>query len=270
LRLLAEAGLVAEARLRTQAELSRKYSEAGLLLSQRRFDEAEKLMNEVAPHPAAASIFSVLGMVHGAGERWAQALTNYSKVIAVVPSDHSAYHYLAAIFIQTGDVERYRRHCDEILRRFGKTSDPVTAERMAKDCLILPPSASDLAIIASMADRAIAAGANKPWPYFQFAKGLAEYRLGRFESAASWMEKVAAAEGDWHRAVQAQMVLAMAQHQLGRTNDARASLARGLESAQARLPKGGKGNLDNQWNDWVIAHALMREAKALVAGMTKD
>src|SRR5688500_14151361 len=148
-------------------------------------------------------------MVHGTSERWAQARTNYTIVLSVLPADHSAYHFLAAIFVHTGDLDAYRRHRDEILRRFAHTSDPVTAERMAKDCLILPPAPADLQLIAQMADKAIAAGQNKPWPYFQFARGFAEYRLGRFDSAIEWMEKGVAAQGDWYRAVQAHMVLAI-------------------------------------------------------------
>src|SRR5262249_42941951 len=148
LRQQAEAGLAAEAKLRQQAELGRKYSEAGLMLSQRRFDEAERIVNETPPHPSAASIYSVLGNVHAAREHWAAAITNFTKVVAFIPEDHSAYHFLAAAFVQAGDLEAYRRHRSEILRRFGQTSDPVTAERMAKDCLILPPSAEDLPAIA--------------------------------------------------------------------------------------------------------------------------
>jgi len=263
LRQLAEAGLAAEAKLRVNAELNRKYSEAGLMLSQRRFADAEKLVLELPPHPAAASIFSVLGTVYATRERWPEALTNYSKVIRLIPADHSAWHFLAAIFVQTGDLEGYRDHCQKILRQFGQTSDPVTGERMAKDCLVLPPPAADLPLIVKLADTAIAAGENKPWPYFQFAKGLTEYRLGRFESAAEWMEKVAAAKGDIYRGVQAQIVLAMAQHQLRKTDQARETLAKGLETAETRFPKSGKG-LDEQWNDWIIAHALIREAKALL------
>jgi len=77
------------------------------------------------------------------------------------------------------------------------------------------------------------------------------------------MEKVAAAKGDIYRGVQAQIVLAMAQHQLRKTDQARETLAKGLETAETRFPKSGKG-LDEQWNDWIIAHALMREAKALL------
>jgi eukaryotic-like serine/threonine-protein kinase len=263
LRQLAEAGLAAEAKLRESAELNRKYSEAGLLLSQRRFADAEKLVLELPPHPAAASIFSVLGMVYATRERWPEALTNYSKVIRLLPADHSAWHFLSAIFIQTGDLDGYRRHRDEILRQFAETSDPVTAERMAKDCLIFPPTASDLPRITKMADTALAIGENKPRPYFLFAKGFSDYRLGRFENAAEWMEKVTAFKGDIYRTVQAQMVLAMAQHQLRKTDQARTTFAAGLETVETRFPKSGKG-LDEQWNDWVIAHALLREAKSLL------
>jgi eukaryotic-like serine/threonine-protein kinase len=264
LRQLAEAGLAAEARLRENAELGRKYSEAGLLLSQRRFADAEKLVTGIPLHPAAASIFSVLGMVHATREEWAEARTNFSTVLKLIPNDHSAYHFLAAIFIQTGDLENYRLHREKILRQFAETSDPVTAERMAKDCLVFPPPASDLSLITKMADTAIAIGENKPRPYFLFAKGFSEFRLGRFEGAAEWMEKVIAFRGDIYRTVQAQMVLAMAEHQLRKSDQAHATLAAGLEVADTRFPKAGKGSLDDQWNDWVIAHALIREAKSLL------
>jgi serine/threonine protein kinase/tetratricopeptide (TPR) repeat protein len=266
LRLLAEAGLKAEARLREQAEIGKKYSDVGLLLSQRRFADAETAVNELPLHPAGASIFSVLGMVHGAREEWPQALTNFSKVIQFVPSDHSAYHYVAALLIQTGDLEAYRRHCDKTLRQFAQSSDPVTAERMVRDCLILPPPAADLPVISKMADVALAASANKPRPYCELARGLADYRLGRFDSAAQRMEKVAAFQGEMYRTAQAQAVLAMAQQQLGKTNQARETLAHGRELVDTRFPKGGKGALDDLWNDWITAHAFMREAKALVHG----
>jgi hypothetical protein len=44
------------------------------------------------------------------------------------------------------------------------------------------------------------------------------------------------------------------------------TLAKGLEIAETRFPKSGKANLDEQWHDWMIAHVLMREAKALIEG----
>jgi eukaryotic-like serine/threonine-protein kinase len=155
LRQQAEAGLAAEAKLRQQAELGRKYSEAGLMLSQRRFDEAERIVNETPPHPSAASIFSVLGMVHGAREEWRAAITNYAKVVALIPDEHSAYHFLAPAFVHTGNLETYRQYRSEILRRFSGTTNPIIAERSVKDCLILPSPASDLSAIAKMAETAV-------------------------------------------------------------------------------------------------------------------
>jgi hypothetical protein len=269
LREQAEAGRALEAQMRQQAEIGKQYADAGLMLSQRRFSEAENLMVSLPPHPAAASIFSVLGTVHAARTEWAGAITNYSKVIALIPDDHLAYHFLAALFIQTGDAEGYRRHCAEILRRFGATTNAAIAERTTKDCSILPPPAPELPAIARLADTAIAAGpTHKSWPYFEFAKGLSEYRQGHFADAVEWLQKIVDLKSDKYRAVQAHMTLAMAQHHLKQNDEARATLAKGLAIAEARFPKVDQG-LDEQWQDWIFAHALMREAKALIGGNTR-
>ena len=164
---------------------------------------------------------------------------------------------------QSGDEEGYRRLRARILRQFAGSSDPVIAERMAKDCLILPPAAADLETISKMADTAIAAGPNHEfWDYFQFVKGLAEYRQGHFSSAAEWLQKVVAHESDPYRTVAAYMVLAMAQHQLKQVDDARATLAKGIEMAEAKIATPGSP----QWNDQMAARLLMREAKELIEG----
>lgn len=72
----------------------------------------------------------------------------------------------------------------------------------------------------------------------------------------------------WKRDVAAWAVVAMAQQQLKETDEARAALAKGLELAQTRLPRLGRDNLEQDWVDWLIAHLLLREAKALLEGET--
>jgi Flp pilus assembly protein TadD len=257
--------------MRQQAEagarLGEKLTQAGLALSRNRFEEAEGIVNQLPAHPAAAGIFNVLGVVHAHREQWSAAVKNYTKVVELRPTDHEAYHFLAPLLVQAGDLEGYRRHYERILRQFAGTSNPVVAERMAKDCLFVPPLASDLNTIAKLVETAVAAGPNHQlWPYFQFAKGLAEYRQGRFASASEWLQPVLGKTGDTYRTVQAHMTLAMAQHQLNQAEQARATLAKGLELAEARFPKLGKTGLDEQWHDWIIAQVLMREAKALIEG----
>ena len=236
-------------------------------MSRNRFEEAEEIVNQIPAHPASAGIFNVLGVVHAHREQWSAAVKNYAKVVELRPTDHEAYHFLAPLLVQAGDLEGYRRHCERILRQFAGTSNPAVAERMAKDCLFVPPPAADFGSIARMVDTAVAAGPNHQyWPYFQFVKGLAEYRQGRFASAVDWLQPVLAQGGDMYRTVQAYMTLAMAQHRLLQTDQARVTLNKGLEIAEKRFPKGGKGSLDEQWHDWIIAHVLMREAKALIEG----
>src|SRR5206468_11042161 len=125
-------------------------------------------------------------------------------------------------------------NCKRVLHQYAGTSNPVVAERMAKDCLFVPLPASDFSSIAKLVETAVAAGPNHQyWPYFQFVKGLAEYRQGRFANAAEWLQPVLGQSDDIYRTVQAHMTLAMAQHQLNQTDQARVTLAKGLEIAEA-------------------------------------
>src|SRR5207249_2753548 len=167
---------------------------------------------------------------------WAGAISNYSVSVKIDPNNHYAYHYLAPLLLQTGDEQGYLRLRDQMLHQFATTTDPTIAERISKDCLILPPPAVDLPAIARMADTAVAAAAtNSLAPYFEFAKGLADYRQKNFAQAIALLEKVAAQQSDAPRTVQAYATLAMAHQRLGRAEEARAALEKALKVADARL-----------------------------------
>jgi hypothetical protein len=79
------------------------------------------------------------------------------------------------------------------------------------------------------------------------------------------MQKVLSHAGnDFNRDVEAYMVLAMAQHRSNQAEEAGVALAKGVEIAERKLPKIEGGDIGDGWIDWIIAHALMREATALV------
>jgi serine/threonine-protein kinase len=102
----------------------------------------------------------------------------------------------------------------------------------------------------------VAGGRSKPdwaYPFFLFAKGLAEYRLGRLDRAISVMEGEATRVGGPNP----RFVLAMAQYRRGQRTKARKLLAAAIlafdwSSAQADNP-----------GTW-ICHVLRREAEALI------
>jgi hypothetical protein len=60
------------------------------------------------------------------------------------------------------------------------------------------------------------------------------------------------------------MVLAMAQYKLKQIGEASATLAQGVEIAEKKSPTLESGNIGDGWVDWIIAHALVTEARALI------
>jgi len=69
---------------------------------------------------------------------------------------------------------------------------------------------------------------------------------------------------DPNRDAAAWMTLAMAHHQLKQTDQARTALAKGLDIVNGKMPKLDSGDLGGGWVDWIIAHALLKEARALI------
>jgi WD40 repeat protein len=201
---------------------------------------------------------------------WNEAAAEANKVIEAQPADHAAYHMAGPLLVAGGDLARYRKLCQQILGQFSGTTNPFIADRMAKDCLILPSSGADIEAISQLAETAVTAGSTESaLPYFQCTKALAEYRLGHFARAVEWAHKSTDYPGDAARLVEAYMVSAMAQYRLKQTNEARATLARGMAKA-GELTKIESGDIGDGWRDWIIAHALMKEAKALIEGQAGE
>jgi len=248
--------------MRNEAEIGKNYAEARLLLNGEDYAKAEELVARTPPRGEGAVLYHAFGVMHASHKEWQEAITNFTMEIQLAPSNHNAYHFLAPLLAQVGDLEGYHRLRGVILRQFAGESDPMIAERMTKDCLLLPPPASDFPAIQKLADTAAAAGPDHPlWFYFQFAKGLSEYRQGRFASATNWLGKAAANTKVLHApyvGAEVFLVLAMAHHQLDQFWPARGALSYGCWIAAAWPALG------NNANDWIMTQMLMREARALI------
>lgn len=122
--------------------------------------------------------------------RWKEAAAGYAQLVELEPDNHEHYHALAPLLVQTGDWEGYRKNCQNEVARFRDTQVAHVAERMAEDCLILPNSGVDLKVVTAWTDLAVTAGKDSGvLPWFQHARGLAEYRQGRFAEAIEWAQK---------------------------------------------------------------------------------
>ena len=176
------------------------------------------------------------------------------------PLDHNAWFGYAELCLFLGRDDEYRRARRDLLARFFITNNPYFAERTGRACLLLPATGDELSQSVALTRRAAASdpsvhGGNYPW--FLFARGLAEYREGKFDQAIATMR------GDASRVhvPVARLVLAMALYRDGQLAEARKTLATAILSydwtaTQARNPIG------------CICHVLRREAEGLMSRVT--
>src|SRR5262249_905063 len=97
------------------------------------------------------------------------------------------------------------------------------------------------------------------------AKGLADYRSGRYPEAIRRMDQFPPdANGIHHDAIKF-AVLAMAHHRLGHADDAEAARAR-AKAILAKMPDPARGQPFDRvsWYDWLQARVLCREAEDLM------
>ncbi|MGA2248380.1 MAG: tetratricopeptide repeat protein [Verrucomicrobiota bacterium] len=243
-----------------------------VLVLERKDNEAKQLFNEahapiILDQPHDIGFLRLQTEAEAQQCRFTEAIATVRQAIKINPADHELWHWLAVLLVRTGQLDAYRAHCRESVDRFSKSADPNVADRIAKDCLILPDSGANLDTVNTMADTAIAEGQHSAdLPFFQFCKGLAEFRQGHFASATNWMGEVLNRLGDQsERDMGAYLVLAMSQFHLQHVEQARAALTAGTETEQ-KLGKLETGNIGKAWVNWIIAESLLKEAKALIEG----
>jgi tetratricopeptide (TPR) repeat protein len=199
--------------------------------------------------------------------RWEEAIKAMAHAIALEPTEHLYYHGLAPMLVKIGDLDGYRKLCQREVAAFQTTKDPIVADRMSKSCSILPDSGVSSDVIAAWADLAISATNHSDYLWYLSGKGLADYRRGDFSGAVKWLadheNRMQASAPVWSVLIQVHAVAAMAYSRLNQADAARKALSKAVELQRRRMPKLEKdpGEL---WLDWIIGHALLNEAIALI------
>ncbi len=237
------------------------------LRSQGKLEEAATaLQKAVELNRASVRAHQDLGDVYARLGRWAKAASAYGRCTELAPNG-PGWFYVAAIHLTAGDAEGYRRASREMMRRFGATTAPEVAAWVARACCLAPDSGVDFGRVAKLAERAVA-GDEKHfgYRYAVLARGLAEYRAGRPAEAVKWLDRFGPVAGGGNREATAFAALAMAQHRVGRAEEAAAALARARAILKEKMPDpaGGRPFGPPDWAEWVHAQILVREAEALV------
>jgi tetratricopeptide (TPR) repeat protein len=208
----------------------------------------------------ARAFFALAGLRIRAG-RTRDAADLYSRGLSANPDDQRHWYHAAALYLSTGDVERYRGACGELLGRFEKVAaeKPEVAEQTAKTCALAPDSVPDFSRVERLAQRSVTGTAKHPWHRnFILAKGLADYRGGHDEQAIEWLQRFAPKADGTHFDSSAFAALGLAHHRLGHADQARAS----TDSARAIIAKKPRDAMHQaDWFDWLHCEILCREAE---------
>ena len=171
-----------------------------------------------------------------------ESWSNWHEIIETDPPNFQEWWGYPEMSLFLGKEDEYRRVRTQILDRFGDTTDPLLTEKIGRGCLLLPAGDDETRKAVALIDRAVdARDSVDPWlyPYFLFAKGLANYRQGRFEDAITILQNNAP-DG---LGPCPQLVMAMAVYRQGKQEEARRILGSAVTS-QA---------------DWRPAHATRRD-----------
>lgn len=272
-----------QVRLRHEAEMRERITQAALLVSQERFEEADGRLSDLEltePTMEGAAVFRSVGEWHALQNRWklaADRLTSLLEVNQLEGSDVATMDYLRCgpALLEVGDAAGYERFRQEAIARFSAAPCPF-ADRIVKISLLLPANPRLLESLEPLA-RATAeslAVADKGGDTFSvawrsLAMGILEYRRGDYAEALRWSERcVAAAEANAPRTATARLIAAMACFQLGRGEDARMNFvaAREVVDGKFKGPADRGSPIQGFWFDWVFARVLLREAGGLMGG----
>src|SRR6266705_3307354 len=186
------------------------------------------------------------------------------------PTDQFRYHTLAALLAITRNRPAYETFCRKIIANFTNTSDPYIDELIVKDCLCLPDSGVDLEFVDNLADKTVSLGSGDPGglPYFQVAKAMSAYRLGRFTESIAWAEKTLKSSIIYPNA-HAYAILAMAHWKLGQKEVARVMVDKGDSLTPNISPSDERVDLGDSWVAWLLARISLDEATALIQPASK-
>ena len=284
LRQEAEQARANETELRRQAETREKITQALLLVSQEKFEEADQLMREVSltqPTVEGAAVLRSIGEWYALQGQWRQAADRFNALLQIDQIDGwdvSTLDYLECgpALVELGDLAGYERFRQTAVSHVADAAYPF-ADRIIKISLLLPANEKILKPLDPLAEAAAKSFADNvnadndvflaAWRSISLA--LIEYRRGNYTQAADWCRRcLAYPEYNAPREATARVILAMACQQLGQSDKARSELAQGRQIIDSKFQSGldrGTG-VQGFWFDWLFGRILLGEATTLIGG----
>jgi tetratricopeptide (TPR) repeat protein len=168
----------------------------------------------------------------------------------------------AALSLLSGDRPAYTRTCARMIERCGKTGCP-RSYLFARTCTLAPDAVASLP--GRLAEKELKDSAREFWSLTE--QGALAYRARRFQVAVPFFEQSLQADPKPGRAVLNWLWLALANHRLGKGEQARRWLTKArawLDQYRDGMPARAKEEFRLHLHNWLEAHVLRREAEFLI------
>lgn len=192
--------------------------------------------------------------------QWEELAANFEKVVKINPENGGAWHSLAIAYLQARDSDGFKKTCK---RAFEQLSDSnIWAEAvLVQFCSLGPDAGVDRKELTKVVDAALDEENNTT---MKLAKGMDDYRCGRFEEALNVLPKY----GDSFQVPASLMFQAMAHKRLGHDDEAGQLLRRGIAEMEQRIPSIDGPPLADympaRWVVWATHRVLRREAEEVI------
>ena len=217
---------------------------------------------ELKPDAEEGIYWTRRGSLYGQLAQFEKAASDFGRAVELFPNNVRNWYYQALILLVMGDTEGYRKRCASMLEHFGQTEKGDTAFWVAWTCVVGGNEVEDMAEVIKLAGQAVESS-EKNDGYLK-TLGAALYRAERFDEAVQQLTDLTDA---WDQGsalptltspAYTWFFLAMANHRLGRLDEARKWLDKAVEQAEQEIA----GNAS--WNRRLTLQLLRKEAESLL------
>jgi serine/threonine protein kinase/Tfp pilus assembly protein PilF len=225
---------------------------AAAMMTQGKNEEAEAVVRQAAERaPDALLFWELLGRIKSYNGDNESAVELFSK------AKNDAF--LAVALVQSKRYHEYAELYRHYLRRGANRKQPAFNRYVAKFFLLLPFHEADLADVRRYADKAETDESGFMEARVRVNKALADYRVGRYESANDWARQAISDQARLPNVAQAWYIQALARTAMGDHESARNCL-READELLNEPDRNTRGDFLEDWAEWDVAEILRQEA----------
>ena len=197
--------------------------------------------------------------------KWSRAAADYARCLKRGPTDDGNFWFeYAAVSLLAGDRRSYDKLCEHMIDACGKV-EGLRPYHVARACTLAPNAAGDTELPIGLIENELQGNAQQFWSLTE--QGALAYRAEQFQVTAGFAQQSLQADSKPGRAVVNWLWLALANHRLGKPEEARRWLGKAqkwLDQFGDGMPPRAEEELGLHLHNWLEAQVLRREAEALV------